>query len=108
MAPADQPKYDLFSRPGRRIFKVSQLTAEAIAEILARTSKPHSMAEYQHLLSLRDGIGYANSAIGVLVLVWWIVCLWKNEPDATTPAAASPSGAVSALPEPGATLSQPE
>ena len=93
---------------GLSTVSLSQLAAEAITEILARTAKPHSMAEYQHLLDLRDRIAYANSAVGLLALIWWIWTLWQNEPGQDTPAAANQDAAIPVLPEPGATISQPE
>jgi hypothetical protein len=88
---------------GLSTISLAQLAAEAIAEAIVRTAHPHSMAEYQQVMDLRDRIFYANSAIGVLVLIWWIACLWKNEPGQDAPVAANP-----ALPESGATVSQPE
>ena len=87
---------------GLSTISLSQLAVEAITDILART-QPHSMAEYQHFMDLRDRIFYANSAVGVLVLIWWIACLWKNEPgnEAGNEAGAKPkteSGADKSMP----------
>lgn len=73
---------------------LSQITMEAAWEWIARTSKPHSIAEYQHFMNLRQHMFTANSTVYVLVLIWWIACLWKDEPGA--PAAALPETAPQA------------
>jgi hypothetical protein len=39
----------------------------------------------------------------VLALIWWIWCLWKNEPRQVEPVAAIPASL-----EPDATIPQPE
>jgi hypothetical protein len=80
---------------GLSTISLAQLAAEAITEAIGRTAHPQSMAEYQKLVDLRDRIFYANSAIGVLVLIWWIVCLWRDEPgsksETALPAAPAPA-----------------
>ena len=43
------------------------------------------MAEYQRVVGLREKLFNANSVVYVLVLIWWIVCLWIDEPG--TPSA---------------------
>jgi hypothetical protein len=63
---------------------LSQLTAETIWQTIAHHTTPHSQQEYQHVLGIQDKLLNANSAIYVLVVIWWIVCLWRDEPGATT------------------------
>jgi hypothetical protein len=62
---------------------IGQLAVPAIWQAIARHSTPHSMAEYTHLIGLREGFYNANSALFFAVLVWWIVCVWMDEPGAT-------------------------
>jgi hypothetical protein len=59
---------------------LSQITMQAVWEWIARSAKPQSMAEYQHFMSMREHMFNANSVVYLLVLVWWIACMWKNEP----------------------------
>lgn len=59
---------------------LSQITMEATWQWIARSAKPQSMAEYQHFMNLRQHMFNANSVVYLLVLIWWIACLWKDEP----------------------------
>jgi hypothetical protein len=58
-------------------------------EIIVKTAAPHSQEELQKVLNLRDRIFNASGALYVAVLVWWIVCLWIDEPGSAS--AAKPS-----------------
>jgi hypothetical protein len=73
---------------------IAQLAVQGIWEIVAAHTRPTSQLEYERVLGLRDKISNANSAVYVAVLIWWIVCLWMDEPGAKKPAA------VEAAPEP--------
>jgi hypothetical protein len=64
---------------------VTQLAVQAIWQFIARSANPHSQAEYDRIVGLRDKLFNANGAIYVAVLIWWIACLWIDAPD--TPAA---------------------
>ena len=59
---------------------LAQLAVQAIWEIIAKTTVPHSMEEYQRILGLREKLFNANSVIYLLVAIWWIACLWIDEP----------------------------
>ncbi len=63
---------------------LTQLAIGIIWERIAHTASPKSMAEYQHLMDLRDKLFNANSAMFVVVAVWWIVCLWRDEPGTSS------------------------
>lgn len=62
---------------------LAQISVQAVIEILAKHAVPKTHAEYEHLLDLADRIANAEKAVYFLVLVWWIGCLWKDEPGAT-------------------------
>jgi hypothetical protein len=62
---------------------IGQLAVQIIWEIVALHTKPTSQEQYEHVLALRDKISNANSAIYLAVLIWWIACLWMDEPGAT-------------------------
>jgi hypothetical protein len=68
---------------------IAQMGVRGIWELIALHAAPKSQAEYEHVLGLQEKLYNANSVLFVLVLVWWIVCLWGNEPGTEIPAAAA-------------------
>jgi len=68
---------------------ISQLTTQTVWERIAMHTVPHSMAEYQRVMDLREKIFNANSVVFIVVLVWWIVCLWIDEPGTNRPSAVA-------------------
>ncbi len=66
---------------------LAQLAVQIIWQIIARTAAPHSQAEYMRIVGLREKMFNANSVVYLAVLIWWIACLWLDEPGAA-PAAA--------------------
>jgi hypothetical protein len=62
---------------------ISQMGAQGIWEIIARHTTPHSREEYEHVMALQGKLLNTNSAVYIIVLIWWIVCLWIDEPGAT-------------------------
>ena len=40
----------------------------------------HTRADLAHMFVLRSHIAGANSAVYLAVLIWWIACLWIDEP----------------------------
>jgi len=98
---------------GLAVASLSQLALQATWEIIAKHAKPTSMTEYQHFMDLREHLFNANSAIYVIVLIWWIWSLWKDEPKTSEPGTANlsttkPADPIPAVPELPATNSQPE
>lgn len=59
---------------------IAQLSIQGIWEAIARTAVAHSMAEYNHILNIREHLFNTNSGIYIAVLIWWIVMLWQDEP----------------------------
>ena len=70
---------------------LAQLALQGIWESMVRHTLPHSRAEYEHIMNLQEKLLNSNSLVYLLVVVWWIICLWVDEPG--TPAAI---GTVSA------------
>ena len=63
----------------------AQLAVQAIWQFIAlHAPQPHSQAEYDHIVGLREKLFNANGAVYVAVLIWWIFCLWMDEPSAAT------------------------
>ncbi len=70
---------------------IGQLSMQAIWQSIAKSAVPHTMADYERIMGLREKLLNGNSALYVGVLIWWIVCLWLDEPG-TAPAAESGGG----------------
>jgi hypothetical protein len=68
---------------------ISQMVVRGVWQLIATRAVPHSQEEYQHVIGLQEKLYNANSALFVAVVVWWIVCLWINEPGTETPAATA-------------------
>jgi hypothetical protein len=60
----------------------AQLAVEGLWQLIARTAVPHSQAEYDRIIGLRDKLFNANGVVFIAVIIWWIVCLWIDEPGA--------------------------
>lgn len=69
---------------GLAVASISQLGIQILWQRIAHAAAPHSMAEYNRVLDLRDRLFNTNSAIYVAVLIWWIITLWADEPWART------------------------
>jgi hypothetical protein len=59
---------------------LAQLSVQIIWQVIARTAKPHSMPEYDRIVGLREKLFNGNSVVYLAVAIWWIVCLWIDEP----------------------------
>jgi hypothetical protein len=65
---------------------LSQMAAEGIWQIIAHTAAPHSQAEYLRVIGLQEKLLNTNSVAYIVVVIWWIVCLWIDEPGKVTTA----------------------
>ena len=81
---------------------LSQLGAQGAFEIIVHHTTVDSRTTYEHLMNMQEKLLNANSAVYVLVLIWWIFCLWIDEPGG---AAAAPAAAAGA-PQPGASSTE--
>jgi hypothetical protein len=70
---------------------IAQLGLLIALERMAQKAAPHNQAELDRILGLRDNLVNANSVIYIAVLVWWIVCLWIDEPGAKEAAPEIPA-----------------
>lgn len=59
---------------------LAEIGVQVVWQLIAKNAAPHTMAEYQRVLAMRERLYDANSAVYVAVLLWWIVCLWFEEP----------------------------
>jgi hypothetical protein len=42
----------------------------------------HSQDDYKRVVDMMNSLNNASSIIFIVVLVWWIICLWIDEPEA--------------------------
>jgi hypothetical protein len=63
----------------------ARLAFAGALEIIAKHAAIKSRQDYDRLVALGDKFTNANNAIYLVVLVWWIVCLWIDEPGAAKP-----------------------
>jgi hypothetical protein len=71
---------------------ITQVAILGTLQVITPHVLPRSQAEYlkyQHILGLQGKLLNANSAVFLAVIVWWIVCLWINEPGTEIPAATA-------------------
>jgi hypothetical protein len=65
---------------------IAQLATHTIWQEIVLHTTIRSQDVYTRVIGLQDKLYNANSAIFLAVLVWWIVCLWIDEPGAPKPA----------------------
>ncbi len=65
---------------GLSTVSIAQLAVQGIWQLIAKSAAPHSMAEYERTVGLRDKLVNGNSAVYLAATLWWIVCLWIDEP----------------------------
>lgn len=71
---------------------LAQMAAQGIWQIIVRTAgQPHSEAEYLRVVGLREKLFNANSVVYIAVVIWWIACLWIDEPGSALALEASVS-----------------
>jgi hypothetical protein len=63
---------------------IAQMAIRGIWQAIAMSARPTSMDEYQRVMGLQEKLYNASNAIYLVVLVWWIVCLWIDEPGTKT------------------------
>ncbi len=69
---------------------IGQLAVLGILQLIALRAAPHSQAEYEKLIGLREKLLNANGVLYVAVVLWWIVSLWIDEPGANADGAEAP------------------
>jgi hypothetical protein len=72
---------------GLSTLALEQLIMRVTFQAISTHSVIHTQAEYDRLLGLRDKLIHANDVVYLCVVLWWIACLWIDEPGATSSAA---------------------
>ena len=65
---------------GLSTIALAQLTVQAITESIKRTVHLTSRDQYDHIVRLFTNLDNGRFAIWLIVLIWWIVWLWRSEP----------------------------
>jgi hypothetical protein len=73
---------------------IAQMAVRGIWQQIALHAAPQSQAEYERVMGIQEKLYNANSVVLLAVLIWWIVCLWINEPGTEIPAAADTEAAL--------------
>lgn len=71
---------------GLTMASVAQLTVRGASEHIAKTAVIHSQDDFNRVTGLLRSFQNAEGIIFILVLIWWIACLWFDEPGTETPA----------------------
>jgi hypothetical protein len=64
------------------------LIIQVISDTIKRNLHLTSREQYEHIVKLFNNFDNARSALWVIVLIWWIVWLWRDEPANSAPEAA--------------------
>jgi len=75
---------------------IAELIRDGVWNLIALKAVPHSQAEYDRLIGLREKLFNANEVVFLAVIVWWIWRLWLDERE--TVAAESPATIEAASP----------
>jgi len=67
---------------------IAQLTVQGILQAVFAHAAPKTQGDVNRILGLRDKIYDANNVVYLVVIAWWIACLWIDEPGAGATEAA--------------------
>ncbi len=84
---------------GLAVAAVAQLAVRGVWQAITLKAVVHSRAQYDRLMTLRDRMYSASDIVYLGVIIWWIVCLWIDEPGSTSDAHTDTSRAPAAEPE---------
>lgn len=92
---------------------IGQLSIQAIWEWIVRTAVAnpkiaYSIPDRTRIMGLGEKLSATNSAIYVAVLIWWIVCLWRDEPGAVIAEPAAPRAEYLQAESAGETVEPPQ
>lgn len=59
---------------------IGQIAVRIIWQQIAAHTTVHAQTDYERVMGLQDKLYNANNAVYLAVLLWWIVCLWIDEP----------------------------
>jgi hypothetical protein len=67
---------------GLSTYALGFMAVQVTTDVVKRTVHLTSRAEFEHIMKIFSNMDNARFALWFLVLVWWIVWLWREEPPA--------------------------
>jgi hypothetical protein len=67
---------------------IAEAAVRLIWQQIATHTTIHTQAEYAHVMGIQEKLYNSSNAIYLIVLLWWIACLWVDEPGSVVPATA--------------------
>jgi len=77
---------------------IAQLAVRVIWQAIALHTTVHTQTDYERVMSLQEKIYNANDVVFLVVLVWWIACLWMDEPGTKALVAAAEAAPAESAP----------
>jgi hypothetical protein len=74
---------------------LAQLTLRVSLQAIGTHTHVHTQADYDRVMDLREKLIHGNNVAYLCVLVWWIACMWFDEPGTTSSAEAETEPAES-------------
>jgi hypothetical protein len=65
---------------------LAQLTLRVSLQAIGTHTHVHTQADYDRVMDLREKLIHGNNVAYLCVLVWWIACMWFDEPGTTSAA----------------------
>jgi len=81
---------------------LAQLTLRGTLQAIGTHTHIHTQSDYERVMGLRDKLIHGNNVAYLCVMVWWIACLWIDEPGAASAVPAETASSAEgepALPE---------
>lgn len=75
---------------------IAQLVVQGTWQSIVQTAVAnpaivHSMTDRTRIMGLGEKLSNSNSTIYIAIMIWWIVCLWRDEPWAARAKAEQPA-----------------
>ena len=68
---------------------VQGIWQSVVSSAIKNPAIAQSMADRTRIMGLGEKLSNTNSTIYIAILIWWIVCLWRDEPGTPKPVKAS-------------------
>jgi hypothetical protein len=65
---------------GLSTVSLSQLLVRGAQQLIATHTNIHTQEDYKRVIGVIDKLHNADQVIFIVVVVWWIACLWIDEP----------------------------
>jgi len=87
---------------------IAQMLRDGVWQRIAMKAAPQTQAELDHLIGMREKLSNANEVVFLAVVIWWIACLWLDEPGMSVDAVSSAGALQSPAAPRTAEIAEPE